>query len=144
MFEDIIFYIWRLIQFVAVLHFLMDLLSGKKLCMQLTCWIYPSTIFCIVVSKIRINDALQVKCYWNFAVDVALIIRCYLKFEVSITCCFGVIEASPRMLSNNEDLTYLYWYSNIKQNLLFFWSLDFGLSRLTSLQFIQCHVAGFY
>ncbi len=27
---------------------------------------------------------------------------------------------------------------------LFFFTLDFGLSRLTSLQFIQYHVAGFY
>ena len=26
----------------------------------------------------------------------------------------------------------------------FFWTLDFGISRLTSLQFIQYHVAGFY
>jgi hypothetical protein len=26
----------------------------------------------------------------------------------------------------------------------FFWTLDFGLSQLTSLQFIHCHVAGFY
>jgi hypothetical protein len=26
----------------------------------------------------------------------------------------------------------------------FFWTLDFGLSRLTSLQFIQYHVTGFY
>jgi hypothetical protein len=26
----------------------------------------------------------------------------------------------------------------------FFFFLDFGLSQLTSLQFIQCHVAGFY
>jgi hypothetical protein len=32
---------------------------------------------------------------------------------------------------------YIYIY-------IFFFLLDFGLSQLTSLQFIHCHVAGFY
>ena len=32
----------------------------------------------------------------------------------------------------------------IKRLLMYFFLLDFGLSRVTSLQFIQYHVAGFY
>jgi hypothetical protein len=35
-------------------------------------------------------------------------------------------------------------YSSISMNIAFFFLLDFGLSWLTSLQFIQYHVAGFY
>jgi hypothetical protein len=43
--------------------------------------------------------------------------------------------------SRNKILCYFFCF-NVQ--FFFFWTLDFGLSWLTSLQFIQYHLAGFY
>jgi hypothetical protein len=46
----------------------------------------------------------------------------------------AVFKAAQRHLTSAKTLAFYFF---------FFFCLDFGLSQLTSLQFIHCHVAGF-
>jgi len=55
-----------------------------------------------------------------------------------------VVRANRLVFSKSKKVSLLGITGGVRvlKN-VFFW-LDFGLSRLTSLQFILCHVAGFY
>ncbi len=62
------------------------------------------------------------------------------KFQVRISSNSYLVSVLCHSLQTSKKS------KNQKKNLHFtsFFSLDFGLSWLTSLQFILCHVAGFY